>query len=459
MAEKVHYQPPRLEPVAATAIGKHSVYDIAPASTVGAAYDVSEMLQEFGSPLFIVSEESLRETFRAFVDSFSANGIETRVAYSYKTNYVPALCNVLHQEGAWAEVVSGMEYALARALGVTPAKIVFNGPYKSREELEIALGEGALVNVDGFDEIALVTEVAKTLSRPARIGIRVNFRYGTEPWNKFGFNYENGDALRALQIIARESNFHLEAIHNHCGTFQLDPKIYESAANTLIKLGERARDLGLNPTIADFGGGFPSNNKLKPFFQPRDIANREEAHLAPYAESILNPLCKAKGVFGDKPTLILEPGRAIVDAAVQLACTVVATKEIPGRQAAVVIDAGVNLLPTAYWYNHGIEPATQADESTTGLLRPVSIFGPLCMQIDVVRDDVLLPPLEVGSPLLISNVGAYCLSQSMQFIQPRPAVVLLGPDKPEVIRRRETWQDVFALDLVPDRLRQPGHAF
>ena len=90
-------------------------------------------------------------------------------------------------------------------------------------------------------------------------------------------------------------------------------------------------------------------------------------------------------------------------------------------------------------------------------MRRVTIYGPLCMQIDVVRESAFLPPLEIGDALLVSNVGAYCQTQSMQFIHPRPAAVLLGPGGPDVVRRRETWRNVFALDQVPERLHQLDH--
>ncbi len=459
MTRRAAYQAPMLDPIEVTTVGKHQVHQVTSTLTIDDKYNIAELLKEFGSPLYVISEPQLRALFQSFSQQFAASGMDTTVAYSYKTNYLPSVCNILHEEGAWAEIVSGMEYDLARSLGVPPARIIFNGPYKTRSELETALGAGALVNIDGFDELSLVTEVARSLARPARVGLRVNFQYGTAPWTKFGFNFENGDARQALERVAAEPNMRLESIHNHCGTFQLDPQIYARAADVVIAMARRARDLGLEPTIADFGGGFPSNNDLKPVFQPQDLEPVEHGHLASFADAILGPLSKAKGAFGDRPRVVLEPGRAVVDAAMQLACTVVATKEIPGRQSAVVVDAGVNLVPTAYWYNHSIQPVSPKTVGASGLLQPVSIFGPLCMQIDVLREDALLPPLEVGSPLLISNVGAYCLTQSMQFIQPRPAVVLLGPEGAEAIRRRETWRDIFALDSVPERLRQPEHAF
>ncbi len=449
------YEAPQITPLTFTAVSKHLTADISADSGFEESYEISDLLARFGSPLFVVSEASLRGLYRNFRDTFTEPGIETRVAYSYKTNYLPAICAVLHEEGAWAEVVSGMEYGLARSLQIAPQEIIFNGPYKTREELRTALGQGSLVNIDNYDELEAVTQVANALSRPARVGIRINFRYGPAPWTKFGFNEENGDAHTALERIAGNKNLNFESLHNHCGTFQVAYDIYGRAIEALIRTARKARELGLEPYIVDVGGGFPSSNRLKPDFDLPENTNRKTDELFPYAEAILGPLSKARELFGGTPTLILEPGRAIVDSAVQLLCSIVATKEIPESGKAVVADGGVNLVPTAYWYDHKVSHVETKGEDH-GKLETVSVFGPLCMQIDVLRENVLLPPLETGDPLVIGNVGAYCQSQSMQFIQARPATIMLGPDGPEVIRRRETTADIFALDRVPKRLRSNG---
>lgn len=180
--------------------------------------------------------------------------------------------------------------------------------------------------------------------------------------------------------------------------------------------------------------------------------------LFPFSEAVCGPVSRAADLFDGPPVVVLEPGRALVDSAMQLACTVVAKKDIPGQGPAVIVDAGVNLVPTAYWYDHWVEAGSgTADDD--GDSRRVNIYGPLCMQIDVLRERVPLPPMDLGDPLVINNVGAYCLTQSMQFIQPRPAVVLVGEGGEDVIRRRETWRDIFALDSVPARLRRDGCEF
>jgi diaminopimelate decarboxylase len=457
MPETRAYEAPQLTRLAIGRMGKHQVFDVLPAEAVTARWDIEGLLEKHGSPLFVISEQALRDLYRSFRDTFTAAGIDTRVAYSYKTNYLPAVCSVLADEGAWSEVVSGMEYSLARALGTPPASIVFNGPYKTRAELETAVLEGALVNIDNFDEIEALDDVARTVGRAARVGIRVNVRYGPNGWTKFGFSYDSGEARQALQRIRQARRLRLVALHNHCGTFNLDPQIYATTTQALIELGRFARKLGLKPTVVDLGGGYPSSNQLKPAF---DLPGRRAgaSNLAAFAEAILGPLGRAKDVFGGRPTVILEPGRAVVDAAVFLAARVVAVKEIPEQGPAVIIDAGVNVLPTAYWYDHPVEAVDGDLGGGAGKVRPTRVYGPMCMQIDVVRERAPLPPLKVGAPLVIANVGAYCISQSMQFIQPRPAVVLLGPTESEVVRRRETWRDIFALDHVPERLRRAGYA-
>ncbi|MDA1132377.1 MAG: diaminopimelate decarboxylase [Proteobacteria bacterium] len=459
MPARKPYEAPRLRQLAVGPMGKHRLVDVLPAGEVEGGWDVADLIARFGSPLFIVSEERLRALYGKFLETFTGDGVTTRIAYSYKTNYLPALCAVMAGEGAWAEVVSGMEYSLARALGVPAPEIVFNGPYKTREELERAIGEGALVNIDGFDELAAVEAVARSVGRTARIGLRINFRADNQVnWTKFGFSVEHGEAEEALGLIVGKRRLWLEALHNHCGTYNVDPGIYTRAVRALLQVARSARRLGLAPTVIDLGGGFPSANVLKPAFAAPGMARRPGELLDEFADAVLKPLARARGLFGPTPTLILEPGRAVVDSAMQLACTVVATKEIAGQGAAVVVDAGVNVLPTAYWYNHHVDAVDSADSDTADGMRQVTVYGPLCMQIDVLREQALLPPLAVGTPLVIHNVGAYCLTQSMQFIQPRPAVVMIGPDGPVVVRRREEWRDIFALDSVPARLRREGHA-
>ncbi len=451
--ERSPYLRPALSPLPFFSVNKQGLPELTSRSELDGE-NVRKLLNKFGSPLYIVSEDRLRKDFRAFLQAFTSPGIETRVAYSVKTNYLPAICSIILDEGGWAEIVSGMEYGLVKALGVPGGEIIFNGPHKTYDELQTALADGCIVNVDNFDELSMIEEIASELSNPARLGIRINFRYGLSPWTKFGFSDDNEECQQALERIARHPNLRLELLHNHSGTFQLLHEVYENSITRLIDVAKRARELGLAPTMVDVGGGFPSVNTLKPVFDVPGGSTREEGYLYRYAQVICGKLQRARDLFGGRPTLVLEPGRAIVDACTKLACTVVARKDIEGQGPSLIVDAGVNLAPTACYYDHGVKrPADDPEkEAAPEALRPTNVFGPLCMQSDQLRERALLPEVAIGDPLIIDNVGAYCHTQSSQFIQSRPATVLLGPEGVELIRRRETWQDIFALDRVPERL-------
>lgn len=441
---KKKYEPPRIEALQERLAGKHQIFDMQPSIVFSEHYDIDQLISEYGSPLFVLSEVALRQAFQDFKTLFSASGIETRIAYSYKTNYLPAVCAVIHSEGALAEVVSGMEYDLARSLGVTGDRIIFNGPYKKMHEISRAIKDGALINIDSFDELDRVVECAGKCATSANVGIRVHFHKGSYSWDRFGFDYESGEYRIALERIASATELNFMALHNHSGTFQLDPDVYGKSANVLLDVVRTARELGLRPGIIDLGGGFPSDNILKPDFDLPYGHNDGMKSLSTFADEILSVLSEHLDLFDQRPVLVLEPGRALVDAAMQLITTVVSSKNRSEGRQSLVIDAGVNILPTAYWYDHGVE----ADIDSSDRYQ-TELYGPLCMQIDKVRSGASLPALKSGQRLTISNVGAYCITQSMQFIQPRPAVILLGRNGPEVIRRRETWEDIFTLDRIP----------
>jgi diaminopimelate decarboxylase len=451
------YEAPRLVLLPFVAFDKHRQRMVAPASALPGV-NVPKLIKQFGSPLFIVSEARLRDDYRNFLKSFTRREVQTQIAYSVKTNYLPSICAIMRQEGAWAEIVSGMELDLAQSLGFPGRETLFNGPHKTREELEPAIAAGVLIIADNFAELDALEQLAKAQNRKIKIGIRSSFQYGANAWTKFGFNIDNGDAQRALERIAASRHLDLDLLHNHCGTFVLMQDLYAQSIAKLIGLARRCQALGLKPTKVDVGGGFPSANNLKPEFDVPGGSRRSGDFWSSYAEVICRPLEKAKELFGGRPTLVLEPGRAIVDGAVQLACTVLAKKKIPGQGAAIIVDAGVNLVPTAVYYDHGVSAVNGAKAASAdrGL---VDVFGPLCMQSDRLRAQAQLPALEVGDHLLVSDVGAYCHTQSMQFIQTRPATVLVGERGPEVIRRRETWRDVFALDSIPERLRDSACRF
>ena len=206
------------------------------------------------------------------------------------------------------------------------------------------------------------------------------------------------------------------------------------------------RFLNIQIEYLDLGGGYASANTLhSQFLSGAAIIPTLEQ----YANALCQPLRKRAGEFKRKPRLILEPGRALVDEAVSLVTTVVATKRFADGRKAIIIDAGVNILPTAYWFKHEI--ASTQDIGSP--LETVNVYGPLCMQIDVIRTEVRLPPFQKGHVLVIKNVGAYNITQSMQFIYARPAVVLIHNGKADYLRLPESAKDFRHLEVIPDNLQ------
>lgn len=411
---------------------------------------VSRLIKDFGSPLFVISERSLRNTYREAYSAFSTRYPKVQFAWSYKTNYLDAVCRAFHQEGSWAEVVSGFEYEKALRNGVSPEKIIFNGPDKSEADLIKAMGNRSPIHIDHLDELYTLIRLARQINIRPRVAIRVNMETGILPtWDRFGFSFENGQAKDAINKIIHCGCMDLVGLHCHIGTFILSANAYAVAAGKLSELAKYIKEHH-NHTIKyiDLGGGFASRNTLRgTYFHGVDAA----PSFQDYAEKIASTLLNAGFKHGELPLLILETGRALVDDAGFLISTVLANKHLSDGRRATIVDAGVNILFTAFWYDH---PVTSTSiNSTFG--EDTVIYGPLCMNIDVIRESVKLPSLNKGDHVIVHRVGAYNMTQWMQFISMRPAVVMIGTDgEPHLIRDQETIEDVLRMENTPSHLNK-----
>jgi diaminopimelate decarboxylase len=408
--------------------------------------EVSELLRRFGSPLFVVSESRLLREFSDFREAFRALYPDTEVAYSYKTNYLTGIRALLHEEGAWAEVVSGLEYEMARRLGIPGRRIVFNGPWKADRDLKRAVEDGAWINIDSFDELTALEEIARAARVVAPVGVRVNARVTEVPWEKFGFSLEAGLAEEACRRVLDSPALRLAGLHAHLGADLGDGAAHEKLLGQALPLMTRLeRRRAVRWEVLDLGGGFPNRHRYA-----RAHSDTPPERVFPaFAEAIVRPLVAALRRLESRPRLVLEPGRAVVEQAVALLTTVVAVKRLPGGGKAAVLDAGVHLLPTAYYTALDIAPVEAAPLS----VEEVTLFGPLCMQVDCFAVGVRLPPLQRGTALVVRNCGAYADSQSMQFIHARPAVALAHEGRAELLREAETIEGFIGRDRLPERLK------
>lgn len=428
---------------------------------------VEALVREHGSPLYVFSEAAIREKYRQANRAFGERYPMVQFAWSYKTNYLAAICNIFHSEGSFAEVVSDFEYEKARKHGVPGERIVFNGPYKTHEILRRAAVEGAKIQIDNSQEVFHLERIAAELNRQIPVTIRVNLQTGEQPaWRKFGFALENGEALHVLERVATGGRLKPIGLHAHIGRFISDAEQYKTATLALLNLAQQASERDwLSLEYLNLGGGFA----ISPARPNQLHSDSASAAFAVFADAICGALDDHLPEDQPKPTLFLETGRALVDDAGYLITTVLdvrhstalmtgqstalmANHSADGRQSAI-LDAGVNLLPPYAGQKYNIYPTCSREGET---LRTM-LYGPLCMNTDIVREDLPLPALQPDDRLVLHPVGAYHITHSMQFITYRPAVVLIGPNSQiDVIRKRENLDHIESLEDVPGRLA--GHA-
>ena len=410
---------------------------------------VKSLINQYGSPLFVLSEKQLRRNFQSAKRIFNTRYPKVQFAWSYKTNYLNAVCQVFHQEGSWAEVVSGFEYEKALGNGVPGDKIIFNGPDKSDKQLIAAARNNSFIHIDHYDELYALIRLSEEHKLRPRVAIRVNMDTGIYPkWDRFGFNYENGQAWNAITRILNSEHLELAGLHCHIGTFMLAPSAYAVAATGLCELTRSIKEK-FNKTIQylDLGGGFPSTNTLKGAYLP---GSDTVPSIDQFADAITDVILGYGFKPENLPLLILETGRALIDDAGFLLGTVLASKRLSDGRRATILDFGVNSLFTAFWYEHKISPAQPFGNHTEEMV----LYGPLCMNIDVIRESITMPLLEKGNHIVVHRVGAYNMTQWMQFITLRPNVVLIDHEnKTHVIRKAETLEYLELNEQIPEHLK------
>ncbi|RJR30066.1 MAG: diaminopimelate decarboxylase, partial [Desulfobacteraceae bacterium] len=416
---------------------------------------VCELVKRHGSPLFAFSERTIRRNYRNAVRAFSTRYPRVQFAWSYKTNHLDAICRIFHQEGSWAEVVSEYEYEMAIRNGVPGENIIYNGPYKPEEALKRAVEDGARIHIDHHDEMYTLEKIAREKGQPIDVGVRVNMDTGIYPsWDRFGFNLDTGEAMNVVRRMQAGGLLRLKGVHSHIGTFVTESSAYRNEAAELARFVRAAeKEFGIHVEYIDAGGGFASKNTLHSQYSPGREANPP---IDVYAEAITTVLLEQGFAQPHLPLLILETGRALIDEAGYLLTSIVGSKRLPNGVRALIVDAGVNLLIGAFWYKHDLFLASENESISEETI----ICGPLCMNIDVVRPSIPLPALNAGDILLFHPVGAYNVTQWMQFIRMRPAVILIRENgTTDVIRSPETLEDIKRLEKVPAYLMQTeGHA-
>ena len=411
--------------------------------------DVLQLTKEFGTPLYVYDEGTIRTMCREFVEEFSSRYKNTLVAYASKAFINPAIASLINDEHMGLDVVSAGEIAVARAVDFPPEKIYFHGNNKTPDEIEFALdyGIGHFV-VDSFSELQILEEISNNRGIKQDILLRVS--PGVDPHthhltttgitdSKFGFSIETGDASHAIQTALKSKDLDLKGIHFHLGSpiFELEP--YSQGIGVVLDFLQQFQKDGLDLREFSPGGGFAIGY----------VKEQLPPSIAEYADVIVKSVidgCSRNGF--NLPKIVVEPGRSISGRAGVALYTVGAIKNIPTVRKYVSLDGGMgdNIRPALYDAKYEAVLANRMSEPPQEV---VTLAGKFCESGDVLIKDILLPELISGDIVALPSSGAYAPSMASNYnLNPRPPIVMVDNGKIRLIRRRETYQDLMLCDQI-----------
>lgn len=411
--------------------------------------DIFDLVQEYGTPLYLYDEATLRDMCQQFMKEFSERYSNTRVLYAAKAFMNPELAKLVSQEGLGIEVVSAGEFTVALAAGLSPGDIYFHGNNKGRDELELTVGQGiGRIVVDNFHELQMLDEISFNHNVIQDILLRLS--PGVDPHthvhtttgtldSKFGFSIETGQAEQAIRQSLERENIRLVGVHCHLGSpiFELEP--YELAVDTVLSFVHKFKADGLDLREFSSGGGFAIGY----------LENQLPPPISQYADVITSAVkLKVKSLGFENVKLIIEPGRAIVGRAGVALYTVGAIKDIPGVRKYVSVDGGMgdNIRPALYDSHYEAVVANKMSDLST---EKVTLAGKFCESGDVLIRDILLPELHAGDIIAMPASGAYASSMASNYNHnTRPAIVIVNNGNSRLIRRRETYQDLMLCDVI-----------
>ena len=397
---------------------------------------LESIAERFGTPCYVYSRAALEASLNEFRDEL--DGVDALICYAIKANSNLAVLNVFARQGAGFDIVSGGELKRVLAAGADAKNVLFSGVGKTAAEMAFALEAGILCfNVESAAELERLNEVAGRLGKKAPISLRVNPNVDakTHPYistglkeNKFGVAYE--DALDVYRQAAALPNLDIVGIDCHIGSQLLDPAPFAEALDKLLQLIDELAAAGIRLHHIDIGGGL-------------GIRYKDEDQ--PTVRAYLQPLL-AK-IRDRSLRLIMEPGRRLVGNAGVLLTRVEYLKPGEAKNFAIV-DAAMNDLarPALYDAWHDIVPVTPRDEATAQW----EIVGPICESSDFLGRSRELA-LKTGDLLAVMSAGAYGMAMSSNYnSRPRAAEVMVDGQQAHLIRRRETVEELYALEnLLP----------
>lgn len=417
--------------------------------------DVVELAENYGTPLYVYDETTIRKSCQEYKNAFSSYN-NSLMLYASKAFMTAAVCKILKDENFGLDVVSGGEIYTALKADFPMEKVFFNGNNKTIEELDLALDvKIGRITVDNFLELALLDNIAK--SKDIKVDILLRITPGIECHtheyiqtghldSKFGFDLSQVD--EAIELINDQySNLALRGLHAHIGSQIFETQVYYDVVDVILEQFARIKDkFGIILDDMNIGGGLGIK-----YIKSDDPPSIDE--IAEVITDSLNKNAVKHNLSGIR--LIVEPGRSIIGTAGVTLYTVGSSKQVPDGRKYIAVDGGMsdNPRPAMYQAKYHAVVADNVNNINNELLENITIAGRFCESGDILIKDIELPAVKPGDIICIFATGAYNYSMSSNYNRvPRPEAILVQNGASDVIIKRETFEDVISLDIIPERL-------
>lgn len=410
--------------------------------------DSLDLVKQYKTPLVVYDVKAIRDQIHHFQKVFNDNGVDYAVSYASKAFACIAMFQLVNQENAHIDVVSGGELYTAIKAGFPMDHVSFHGNDKSVDELEMAVDHQiGVIILDNFHEIDLLKQILEEKDASINVMLRVTpgisahtheYDQTGQVDSKFGFDLQSGQARKALDLVLADKRMNMLGIHCHIGSQIFEVKGFEMAATKLIDtLGQWHQEVGYEAKVVNVGGGFGIRY------------TEEDDPIAPemFVDAIVKAIKKRVGELSlPMPAVWIEPGRSIAGPAGYNLYTVGSRKDVPGIRSYVTVDGGMgdNIRPALYQAKY---EAVLANNPKAPMKETVRVAGKYCESGDILIQKQALPATKPGDVLAMLATGAYGYAMASNYNRnPRPAVVFVENGKSQLAIKRETFADLVSLD-------------
>lgn len=417
--------------------------------TIGGV-DVSDLAKEYGTPLYLMDEDKIRENCRTYKNAmdkhYNGNGL---VLYASKAFSCVHICKIAKEEGMGLDVVSGGELYTAIKADFPMDKVYFHGNNKTIDELTLAVENnvGRIV-VDNKFELELLNRIAKDYKKTMNVSFRIkpgidahthDFIMTGQIDSKFGVALETGEADDIIKYASSLSNIKVVGVHCHIGSQIFDIEPFLLAAEKMTNLiGDVKDKYGIEITELNLGGGYGIK-----YLKTDDPVPYDEYIKS--VSAVVKLQSQKRGIV--LPKIVMEPGRSIVAPAGITVYTVGSVKEIPNVRTYVSVNGGMCDNPRYILYESKYE-ALLVNNPNAKAEKIVTIAGKCCESGDILIKDVNMPIIKAGDLLAVLATGAYNYSMASNYNRiPRPPVVMVSGGKSKIVVKRESYDDIIKNDL------------